>query len=267
MLVVERYRPAPTVLDADRTPLARALGIGACQVLALIPGVSRSGATIVGGMVLGLDRAAAAEFSFFLAMPTMMAAFAHSLLKVRHHLAPERALEIAIGFVMAFIASALVVKPFLRRPAGRVRAVRLVPHRGSVSRCSERLRPAGCSSTDAVAPPQLHRGVLRHRAARHQRGGVRLDLPSDRRVRRPVLRRRGSSHSAHARARGSASSRRRCWCCSVGALATNVIGKRLLQRTEGYLLHVPVFRTSTRRSSSSSSRFRRTTSTASSASC
>ena len=113
MLLVERYRPVPTVLDADRTPLAKALGIGACQVLALVPGVSRSGATIVGGMVLGLDRAAAAEFSFFLAMPTMMAAFAHSLLKVRHHLGPERATEIAIGFVMAFIASALVVKPFL----------------------------------------------------------------------------------------------------------------------------------------------------------
>jgi undecaprenyl-diphosphatase len=113
MLLVERYRPTPTVLDADRTPLVKALGIGACQVLALVPGVSRSGATIVGGMVLGLDRAAAAEFSFFLAMPTMMAAFAHSLLKVRHHLAPERAAEIAIGFVMAFIASALVVKPFL----------------------------------------------------------------------------------------------------------------------------------------------------------
>ena len=113
MLLVERYRPTPSVLDADRTPLAKALGIGACQVLALVPGVSRSGATIVGGMVLGLDRAAAAEFSFFLAMPTMMAAFVHSLLKVRHHLAPERAAEIAIGFIMAFIAAALVVKPFL----------------------------------------------------------------------------------------------------------------------------------------------------------
>jgi len=113
MLLVERYRPAPTVLDADRTPLSRALGIGACQVLAMVPGVSRSGATIVGGMLMGLDRPAAAEFSFFLAMPTMMAAFAHSLLKVRHQLSSERALEIAIGFVMAFIASVLVVKPFL----------------------------------------------------------------------------------------------------------------------------------------------------------
>jgi undecaprenyl-diphosphatase len=113
MLLVERYRPAPTVVDADRTPLSRALGIGACQVLAMVPGVSRSGATIVGGMLMGLERPAAAEFSFFLAMPTMMAAFAHSLLKVRHQLSSERALEIAIGFVMAFIASVLVVKPFL----------------------------------------------------------------------------------------------------------------------------------------------------------
>ncbi len=113
MLLVERYRPAPTVLDADRTPLARALGIGACQVLAMVPGVSRSGATIVGGMLMGLDRPAAAEFSFFLAMPTMMAAFAHSLLKVRHHLSPDRAAEIGVGFVLAFVASLLVVRPFL----------------------------------------------------------------------------------------------------------------------------------------------------------
>ena len=113
MLLVERYRPAPTVVDADRTPLARALGIGACQVLAMVPGVSRSGATIVGGMLMGLDRPAAAEFSFFLAMPTMMAAFAHSLLKVRHQLSPDRAAEIAVGFVMAFVASLLVVRPFL----------------------------------------------------------------------------------------------------------------------------------------------------------
>ena len=130
MLLVERFRPAPTIVDADRTPLARALGIGTCQVLAMVPGVSRSGATIVGGMLMGLDRPAAAEFSFFLAMPTMMAAFAHSLLKVRHQLSSERALEIAVGFVMAFIASLLVVKPFLAvvRRTG-LRAVCLVSNR------------------------------------------------------------------------------------------------------------------------------------------
>ena len=82
-------------------------------MLAIVPGVSRSGATIVGGMLMGLDRPAAAEFSFFLAIPTMAAAFGHDLLEVRSSLAPERALEIAIGFVMAFVASLLVVRPFL----------------------------------------------------------------------------------------------------------------------------------------------------------
>jgi undecaprenyl-diphosphatase len=113
MLLVERFRPAPAVLDAERTPLSRAFGVGMCQTLALVPGVSRSGATIVGGMLMRLDRAAAAEFSFFLAMPTMVAAFVYELLGVREALAPDRVVEIAIGFVAAFIAAALVVRPFL----------------------------------------------------------------------------------------------------------------------------------------------------------
>jgi undecaprenyl-diphosphatase len=113
MLVVERFRPAPDVLAADRTPLGRAFGIGLCQTLALIPGVSRSGATIVGGLLMRLERSAAAEFSFFLAMPTMAGAFAHDLWEVRHSLAPDRAAEIAVGFVMAFVAAAIVVRPFL----------------------------------------------------------------------------------------------------------------------------------------------------------
>jgi undecaprenyl-diphosphatase len=113
MLIVERYRPDPVVLNADHTSLARALGIGACQVLALVPGVSRSGATIVGAMLLGLDRAAAAEFSFFLAMPTLGAAFAHDFLEARHSLDSAFGVEIAVGFVFAFIASVAVVRPFL----------------------------------------------------------------------------------------------------------------------------------------------------------
>jgi undecaprenyl-diphosphatase len=113
MLLVERFRPRPTVVDAGKTPIGRALGIGVAQTLALIPGVSRSGSTIVGGLLAGLDRAAAAEFSFFLAMPTMAAAFAKQVIDVRHQLAPERGLEIAVGFVMAFIASLVIVRPFL----------------------------------------------------------------------------------------------------------------------------------------------------------
>jgi undecaprenyl-diphosphatase len=113
MLVVERVRPAPTILNAEHTPIGRAFGVGLCQMLAIVPGVSRSGATIVGGMLMGLDRPAAAEFSFFVAIPTMVAAFSHDLLEVRHSLAPDLAAEIAIGFVTAFLASLLVVRPFL----------------------------------------------------------------------------------------------------------------------------------------------------------
>jgi undecaprenyl-diphosphatase len=114
MLVVERFRPQPVVMRADDTPIDRALGVGLFQAAALVPGVSRSGATIVGGLLLGLDRQAAAEFSFFLAMPTMAAAFVKDLWEVRHELTSDRGAEIAVGFVMAFVASVLVVKPFLR---------------------------------------------------------------------------------------------------------------------------------------------------------
>jgi undecaprenyl-diphosphatase len=114
MLLVERLRPQPTVSNIDTMPFSKALAIGVAQVLALVPGVSRSGATIVGGLLSGLDRTTAAEFSFFLSMPTMVAAFVHDLIEVRGDLSTERAGEIGVGFVMAFIAALLVVKPFLR---------------------------------------------------------------------------------------------------------------------------------------------------------
>ena len=114
MLVVERWRPAATVTEAEQTSYGRAAGIGVCQMLSLVPGVSRSGATMVGGMVAGLDRRAAAEFSFFLAMPTMAGAFAHDAWEVKDDLTAGRAAEIGVGFVMAFVAALLVVKPFLR---------------------------------------------------------------------------------------------------------------------------------------------------------
>jgi undecaprenyl-diphosphatase len=113
MLIVERFRPLPDVVDAEQTPLGRALGVGLCQMLALVPGVSRSGATIVGGMLMRLDRPAAAEFSFFLAMPILTAAFAYEFIDVRATLVAERGVEIAIGFVAAFISAAFVVRPFL----------------------------------------------------------------------------------------------------------------------------------------------------------
>ena len=113
MLIVERVRPAPEVLTVDEIPTGRAFAIGCFQALAIVPGVSRSGGTIVAAMAMRVDRPAAAEFTFFLAMPAMSAAFLHDLVDLRGHVSGERVLEIAVGFVMAFIASALVVRPFL----------------------------------------------------------------------------------------------------------------------------------------------------------
>lgn len=114
MLLIERFRPAPSVEAAEKTPFLRAFGIGVFQTLALIPGVSRSGATIIGGLALGLERRAAAEFSFFLAMPTMAAAFVHDLMKLESlHVSQGRLAEIGIGFVAAFFSALVVVKPFL----------------------------------------------------------------------------------------------------------------------------------------------------------
>ena len=114
MLIVERRRPAVIVSEARDTSIARGFGIGVSQTLAMVPGVSRSGATIVGGMLLGLSQRASAEFSFFVAMPTMVGAFAHDAWEVRHLLTPERATEIGVGFVMAFLAALVVVRPFVQ---------------------------------------------------------------------------------------------------------------------------------------------------------
>jgi undecaprenyl-diphosphatase len=113
MLAIERFRPAPQVADAAETPIWRAVLVGVFQTFALIPGVSRSGATIYGGLMLGLDRRAAAEFSFFLAMPTMAAAFVHDFWEVKDHIGNDRIAEIAVGFAFAFLSAAMVVKPFL----------------------------------------------------------------------------------------------------------------------------------------------------------
>jgi undecaprenyl-diphosphatase len=113
MLAIERFRPAPQVQDAADTPIWRAVGVGVFQTLALIPGVGRARATIYGGLLLGLDRRAAAEFSFFLAMPTMMAAFVYDFFDVKDSITPDRIAEIAVGFVFAFLSALLVVKPFL----------------------------------------------------------------------------------------------------------------------------------------------------------
>ncbi len=110
ILLIERAiqpRLAGTVEDM---PWKTALGVGAVQCIAMIPGVSRSGATIMGGLLMGLDRRTAAEFSFFLAVPTMAAATVYALYKERHLLNFDDLGLIAIGFVTAFLSALLVVR-------------------------------------------------------------------------------------------------------------------------------------------------------------
>ncbi|MCB1340952.1 MAG: undecaprenyl-diphosphate phosphatase [Pseudooceanicola sp.] len=110
LLVIDRIAPPPVHEDAMRLPLGKALAIGVIQCLAMIPGVSRSGATIVGARLLGAGRVAAAEFSFFLSMPTMAGAFAYDLYKSRHMLDATAVNEIIVGFIAAFVAAVLVVR-------------------------------------------------------------------------------------------------------------------------------------------------------------
>jgi undecaprenyl-diphosphatase len=110
ILLIERIRPRPRVHDIEAMSLRTALAIGCCQVLAMIPGVSRAGATIMGAMMLRVDRAAATEFSFFLAIPTMLGATVYDLYKNRAILSFDGAVLIAIGFVVAFIAAIFVVR-------------------------------------------------------------------------------------------------------------------------------------------------------------
>ena len=113
ILLIERLRPRVSVTDVDELPLATALGIGLAQVLALFPGVSRSGATIMGGYALGLSRAAATEFSFFLAIPIMLVATVYDLLESLGSLTPADVPVFATGFVVAFVSALVVVRVFL----------------------------------------------------------------------------------------------------------------------------------------------------------
>jgi undecaprenyl-diphosphatase len=113
LMIVDRLPLAPRHRDAMHFPLKMYLGIGFLQCLAMIPGVSRSGATIVGAMAFGADKRSAAEFSFFLAMPTMAGAFAYDLLKSYKFLTFDDATMIGIGFVAAFCSGLLVVKTAL----------------------------------------------------------------------------------------------------------------------------------------------------------
>ncbi len=110
LLWLDRMKKVPSFLEADRYPLRIYFLIGLFQCLAMIPGVSRSGATIAGGLLLGTDKRSAAEFSFFLALPTMGAAVAYDLFKNRDVLDFSDLGLIAIGFVAAFLTALVVVR-------------------------------------------------------------------------------------------------------------------------------------------------------------
>jgi undecaprenyl-diphosphatase len=111
ILAVERWRKPPSVETMDRIPIRMALGVGAFQVLAvLFPGVSRSGATIMGGLLLGMSRTAATEFSFFLAIPAMFGASAVKMFEARHVIGAGDIPMFAIGFVVFFFAALLVIR-------------------------------------------------------------------------------------------------------------------------------------------------------------
>ena len=113
ILVLEKLRPAPRFTDGDRLPYIKALQIGLCQVLAIFPGVSRSGATILGGELLGVGREAVAHFTFYLAVPTMLGATVLDIYKNKDALAAAAWGDIAIGFVVAFLVALVVVKGFI----------------------------------------------------------------------------------------------------------------------------------------------------------
>jgi undecaprenyl-diphosphatase len=110
ILAVERWRPKPSIDSTEAMPPPTALKIGFFQCLAMVPGTSRSGATIVGALLLRVTREAATEFSFFLAIPTMAGATALDLWKARGEVAQGEWGLIAIGFTVAFLSALVVVK-------------------------------------------------------------------------------------------------------------------------------------------------------------
>lgn len=113
ILLVERYATERKANSLERITVPQALGVGLFQVLALWPGTSRAAATIVGGMLLGLDRKSAAEFSFLIAVPVMIAASGYELIKMRHEMALQNFVQLGVGFVISFIVALITVKVFV----------------------------------------------------------------------------------------------------------------------------------------------------------
>lgn len=110
ILLIEKWKPATRIIDVENLTPRTSLQIGLFQCLAMIPGVSRSGATILGAVMLGVERKTAAEFSFFLAIPTMLGATVLDLWKARDVLNPDDSAIIAVGFIAAFLSAIFVVR-------------------------------------------------------------------------------------------------------------------------------------------------------------
>jgi undecaprenyl-diphosphatase len=115
ILLVERHASASgTNNNLDQLSLSQALGVGLFQILALWPGTSRAAATIIGGMLVGLDRKSAAEFSFLIAVPVLFAASGYELITMRDQLNGQEGLNLGIGFVVSFLVALIAVKSFVR---------------------------------------------------------------------------------------------------------------------------------------------------------
>ncbi|TAN63820.1 MAG: undecaprenyl-diphosphate phosphatase, partial [Magnetospirillum sp.] len=113
ILIIEKMVKRARIHEVEDLSPAMSLAIGFCQVLAMVPGVSRAGATIMGSMLLGVERRTAAEFSFFLAIPTMTGATVYSLYKNWSTLSFDGSALIAVGFAAAFLSALVVVKTFI----------------------------------------------------------------------------------------------------------------------------------------------------------
>ncbi len=113
ILLIERMSHKNTVRSVESMPAQTALGIGFAQCLAMVPGVSRSGATIMGGLLMGVERKTAAEYTFFLAIPTMIGATSLQLVKHIHEFHKSEAIDLIIGFAIAFVVALVVVRGFM----------------------------------------------------------------------------------------------------------------------------------------------------------
>jgi undecaprenyl-diphosphatase len=114
ILIAEKFVSRQSSHSLNRLTLRQALGIGLFQTLALWPGTSRAAATIVGGLLLGLDRKGAAEFSFLIAVPVMVAATGYDMLKMGSHLSSSDLAQLTLGFLVAFIVAIFSIATFIR---------------------------------------------------------------------------------------------------------------------------------------------------------